>query len=1631
MENLFESIENIIESNLNSNPSLNNRIKSMVMEKIRGGVFRAELERIEKEKDYTCQAVLSLMKEIMLGFSGGFEPKDWLNYIYQHALEKSFPNAVQIEMNNELDSASELYIDVLSAVAQCQKESDDGTWQSKYAFEFLKETEIKDLENSYEYEKFMDVFKSDHVYEMMKLNQELLGYSTLDHILGVHYLALFIARQLKEAGVAIDLGRVSGAAAGHDIGKYGCKGLEMKRVPYLHYYYTDEWFKKHDIVYIRNIAVNHSTWDLELEALPIESLVLIYSDFRVKQKKVEGSLTDMHVYSLDESFRVILGKLDNVDSMKRKRYDKVYKKLKDFQAFMRSKGLELDVEKSPAELSSGGLERKSDLAMLQGDSIIESIKMRSIDHNIKLMHSLRDESSLNAILEHARSESDINNLRGYLNVIEEYSTYLTQKQKLSTLNFLYDQLTHSEDDIRNQSASLMGVLIATLDEEYRKEVPESVRINPPEISSYQIFDKYLQMALYPDIETVPVHQYWIGYSARKMIESLFMRCRPMQKKNYLETVSGICAQLEKETSVNKRMYFIEILKRIGLGSCQYEDVEKPYKFLGKCIYDDDIQIRVSAKDAVKNILDSGEDSNPFFDRLKRQIHDKFGYSELPAENFLNLRIAMGMGMPEEVVKVFESHKKKDDEKLSYLFLSNLKTATPWIIKKIHVEVMLEKTMEDMEKNGLHTAMHYCNLLKVSASPTVRNKAGESLVKIFHHLSFDQRNDIAVELIRALEIENYQFTKYIPAYLGRLVLYLKPVELDEFIDDMVIKAKSANPQIESLLFETIGVTIENYAEYRRHFPENREAFENRQIRLLGILMNGIVSFNQRVKYVAFGVIGKNIFKSNGLDLQKTHRIFELIAKKLLTLLDLDAKDESILFLTNAAGLNDIYRFISDYTHLFGGMHINKNNKIAFFPGTFDPFSLSHKEIAREIRDMGYEVYLAVDEFSWSKRTQPNLIRRNIIRMSVSDELGIYLFPENRPINIANPEDLEKLSEVFEDSKVYLVIGSDVLMNASAYKADGPIRSFNHIIFERKGLIESVEDDRRLDEACKGLKGEAVRLVLKPEYEDISSTLIRRNIDEKRDISNLIDPMAQKYIYEKGLYRREPQYKTIMRTKSKQVELLTEFDGELLKELSNSFFDDSLDAFQKLKLFTMENSPKIILIRDLNDENRIIAFSLFHLVKSSSLYKEFMHDGVSEYVRENSMGRIIIIDGLFLDPTRKDGTYSQILLTETLGVCLKKDYSYAIYYNKFKEHETSKLHEILVLNGFQRVPYSIGDRSVFVVKMISPSIITLDASKSIKEPYQSHPMVQKTIEKARKKLLKSLTGLYPGHLMLSFDRNMIYDKMIEMICKENGVSVNPVYPKKTGENMCVPFGKVLNGQIVPNTVTKSMHTERYFEPFMKTNEMKAYPYYVELENQVKIIRSFNRPVFLIDDLLHKGYRFKVVNPLFEKENIEVKKIIVGILSGRGKELMEIENRDVETAYFIPRLKTWFNENSLYPFLGGDTLWRGEYHERNMIPSVNLILPFMSPYYIRGASKQAVYELSKTCLENAHEIVTTIEEVYQIVNERSLTMAALAEVFMSPRFPDHGRDMHHDLNLSPSTYLLNDMETLEKLKRIITEK
>lgn len=190
-----------------------------------------------------------------------------------------------------------------------------------------------------------------------------------------------------------------------------------------------------------------------------------------------------------------------------------------------------------------------------------------------------------------------------------------------------------------------------------------------------------------------------------------------------------------------------------------------------------------------------------------------------------------------------------------------------------------------------------------------------------------------------------------------------------------------------------------------------------------------------------------------------------------------------------------------------------------------------------------------------------------------------------------------------------------------------------------------------------------------------------------------------------------------------------------------------------------------------------------------------------------------------------------------------------------------------------------------------------------------------------------------------------------------------------------------------------------------------------------------MILVDDLLHKGYRLNVIEPIIKRENININKVIVGILTGRGKEIGDIKNLNVDSAYFVPNLKLWFNESDQYPFMGGDMVYREGEDIDNLIPSINLILPYASPSFIKNTTGgETIYNLSETCLINTIEIFKIIEKVYQEINEKSLIIRNLGEVLTSPRRPDTYKSIEYYENQKPSNCLESDLEHLIRIENII---
>ena len=70
-------------------------------------------------------------------------------------------------------------------------------------------------------------------------------------------------------------------------------------------------------------------------------------------------------------------------------------------------------------------------------------------------------------------------------------------------------------------------------------------------------------------------------------------------------------------------------------------------------------------------------------------------------------------------------------------------------------------------------------------------------------------------------------------------------------------------------------------------------------------------------------------------------------------------------------------------------------------------------------------------------------------------------------------------------------------------------------------------------------------------------------------------------------------------------------------------------------------------------------------------------------------------------------------------------------------------------------------------------------------------------------------------------------------------------------------------------------------------------------MRTIKSFGRPVILVDDLLHKGGRFDALEPYLREEGVEVKKVLLGMISGYGRDAMATRGFEADSIYSIPNL------------------------------------------------------------------------------------------------------------------------------------
>jgi len=1538
----------------------------------------------------TCQRVLELCSDILSRLSP--EPEDgWLSFCYRYVRNIMFPEGNFAPDRKAHEDGAIFLLTVMQVLFELERQS--VPFDPLTDFSLLEEEAYRTCDHAAEYERFVSAFRREYIYELMRLGAETTPFRTLGHIAGVHYIATTIAKDLQRAGVSIDPALVSAAAAAHDLGKFGCRPGE--RVPYLHYYYTDQWLLARNMERISHIASNHSTWDLELESLSVESLCLIYADFRSKQDRDEQGNEITVLYPLDESFQVILSKLDNVDEAKHRRYEFVYGKLHDFEDYMRRLGVDVDLTGAPVSPAPS-----RDVTLMTPDEMVQSLTLLSVQHNLELMHALSSERQFGNIIEAARSAKDWKQLRAYLDVFEEYFTYLSPRQKEQALAFLYELLVHREGDIRRQAGALIGLIIARFHLVYRKELPNNAQSTGAEQRPFVLWEQYLDKLIYPDHKTTQPQRNHIGYTLKLVVGSLLDHCRP---EDFQPFVGALLKYYNHPESMAPDTAFT-LLDAIRYLPPDYYDeatLDKLIEFAAHFTHNAELRLQVAAL--------------RFLLTLSTYLPDELPPSLRIAD------IAREMEIGEDLTLIFLQYKLLETsgvdtalhEKLLYeqdvtsdVFLNNLKNGTPWIIKALGIELLVDQVEHGCYDHILHIATHLSNLVKVSERVVVRHNAGKALVRLMPLLRREQRNEVIVELGKGLEVGQYEISKYIPDYLGEAALYLHPTELDEQITGL--KTLLGNPidSVVSAALSTVGVLLQHYPQYCDRFPEPEGRYEARRQELLGMLLQGLAHYRESVRQDAMLVIGKHLFESKILSLEEKARLFSLIYQKLLFLIQQTQGEDALTFFYRASALSHIYRFLSLYRLDHGVLSFTAPKKIAFFPGTFDPFTLSHKGIVRAIRDMGFEVYLAVDEFSWSKKAQPHLVRRQIVSMSVAGDFHVHLFPDDIPVNIANPGDLRRLWELFPKQEVYLVVGSDVVANASSYKApDSPwsIHSMNHVIFRRAG--EKLPN-------LSAITGDIIQLQLPPHLEDISSTRIRENVDLNRDISNFIDPVIQDFIYQNGLYLRDTQNKAVLSRGDIHFQWADQPTPELIGEAIS--IHPGLDS---LRHAIVRDGDQLLLLRDTDHPDRLYGWVSYRTLTSAQLFSALKDPELAQRIRLQSAGTVLLITAIHTAAEHRSQAPAQLLLSELLARCVEVDCAYALYlpHSGTCDPDTA---DLLCRQGF--LPAE-GTTILYQVDMHAPTVLIQNLETTIQEPLARNRRVLKTIRRNHERMQRAMTGLYPGNLVLTLSSDVIHHRLLEKITAINGVPSKPTQPRQLGEYMCVPFGKLLRSKVVPNTVTKTLHTDKVYEPDLTTNTIEAFLHYSPIPSQIRTIKSFNRPVILVDDLMHPGNRIRTLDPLFRQENVPIKTVLVGVLSGYGRDLMQVQGRPVDSVYFVPRLRQWFVESTLYPFIGGNTVRRPAAPVPGLLPGINHILPYASPTFRGECSEQAIFHLSRCCLENARDLMLVLEAEYRTLYARNLTLSRLPEAVILPLCPDKGACMSYDPNLAASVYLENDLELL----------
>ncbi len=1545
--------------------------------------------------------------------------EQWRQALYREGRRRLFPQRFP-PPTPEVEEVARHFFPLADAVITSQAQRGGEGIAVRLPFRPLAEAEFTGWPAADEYGRLLVVLEQEGLLVTLAMAQQWLGFSIADHVLGVTGLAIHIARQLARS-IPVSLPLLHGAAIGHDVGKFGCVGDEERRIPRLHYYYTHQWYEARGLPGIGHIATNHSCWDLERVRLPVETQLLIYADFRVKDMPGPDGTPRMSMIPLRDAFAAIRDKLENLDRAKLRRYEEVYGKLRDLEDYLLTLGVRLDPPgfegparerpRIPAGLDvlevMAGRTRPDLVALATGGEIPTVARLFSTAHNIGVMERLRNAETMRGLLEEARSSEGWRDLRTYLGVLGEYSPAMSMEQKDLALEFCFELLSHRDDDIRYHASNRIGDLLGLEERFWTKDLPDGVTVEESTWALRRLERVFSLLDQAPaeheeDMGEVEKELYAIPVILRRLVR----RAEPQLRRQVLALVlERIRGRLADERPL------------VGLYCCESLEVLLPYFDQVKHVelleiaqawaHHEAVNTRLMAWRVMLGVAREGLQAPGVKEGVRYCVGLLAANARaeaLVAELFLLeelARLADAVPLAERCLELREEGRGAVRE----VMLRNLKSRVGWVEKKINCDYLLARARgrmargEDPETHFANeVAFHLANILKVSRVEGARFHAGRCLLELVPQLSVQQRNDLAVELLRSLQLDVEAVTRYIPRFLAAVIATLPEQEFIEILDDIEVDARRGSEALQRLLLQTTGWLL---------LQMRREQLDRRILRrLAGILMGALAEERASTVHEALAqvamVLDRLLNKASGDD--RLTRLLALTTKQFLALVAHSPGDRGRFFLV-ASALN----------HLDHALHRARprprfpvRRSVALMPGTFDPFTIGHGEVTTQALKFVDEVLVQVDDYSWRKHAQPRRIRQELAWRALAPLPEAFLSPIEPPINIARRSSLASMFRRLRGRPVKLVVGSDVLEGASAYRsAESAVWDVPHIVIHRPEMASSTWR-AKLSLFRAGVEVATVP----PRVSAVSSTSVRQALRRREALEAMCDPLVARILSERQLYLNFPSAKETVNVPRLRVEIVA--GDHIPAVLSHVARLEALSAGGRR---SRGRSETLVLCE--GESGRPLAALSWTEVPAAELPVAVNDRRLTPHLDGRLLGRGALITAVAADRPPAECAAITPLLAKAMARWMDAGLLFALF--GLPPHDAEALEASLIQAGASWLASPAGDDPGTLrwaaVSLTDPLLLLWDMGFVLQPRYGEAPTVRRVIEENRRAIAAFFGVRHPGAALLQVQEREVKREVAawarERLARE-----------RRKQWVVLGLGTFFVRDLVGEYPTIALELERFLTWEGYEAGTHPAPGSPSLELQLHTARSLGRDALLLAPILIEVEPLLEVAEAARAAGVRLREVLVGLTSASVHATLHLKGIRHRCGTIVPRWRGILRESAVAPFIGGwNILGRSHMQSGSLLPSLNDCLPYHDPHPL-GLDREGALDFSRLALELTRRLLESIEELFRATEARFLSLPEMGAVVRTPRCPPLPEGFEPPRDRLPSQLLAEDLRALARL-------